>query len=618
MPVDLNFAGSYTPPAAGAVSLNFGGSTTTTVAPASVAVVLNVAAPVWQCVADYASNTSRPALRQCAASWQPAQASSKHARGAWNSAQTKAHKPSLDWRQAAAFTSGFTAGFGTSPALKTQLSPRWQQAKSAGTTQISIGFASLNDNQTVAAVLWGEGIPRSAVSGSRFVQLLPDSIASAFKWQDASAAGRTLVAVFSPGADFGIVPRIVWQQAQYPIHGVSATIIVQPPITGYSPSGLLNFLCKRNIDRSQPSNVLLNFGAHPCPDQGFAIPSKKVYFVINHLSLKRVSDNQPIDLLAASTATDKSSWCWSFSATIPYNQLDRIEPTANGPVEVELEINTLKWRFLVESYDQRRQFGKTDVSISGRSTTALLENPYAPVRSFNQSTATTSRQMAQAELVRAGLDTGFILDWQLIDALGWAMPANTWSYENLTPMQVIQTIAQGAGGFVNSHPLNPQLLVKPEYNAPYWDWASAAVSKVLPASVIKNQTMRWSEKPAYNGVYVSGENTGVTALVKRTGTAGDYQAPMFVSPMISHADAARSKGISILSAGGKQAAVGLDLPMVDGLGLITPGMLIEVTGTGGAGNAWRGMVNSTALSATWNNGLTVNQSIELERHFGGL
>jgi hypothetical protein len=197
------------------------------------------------------------------------------------------------------------------------------------------------------------------------------------------------------------------------------------------------------------------------------------------------------------------------------------------------------------------------------------------------------------------------------------MPAGTWSYSDLTPVQAIQAIAQGGGGYVNSHRSSKQLLVLPEYPVAPWDWAGATVAKVIPKSIIKSRNTDYSENPLYDGVYVSGELTGVRALVKRTGTAGSYQAPMFVSPMISHADAARSKGLAILSAGGKKSTIGLDLPMHADIGLLTPSMLIEVT-NGGYGNepAWRGLVRSTAVSAAWSNGLSVNQSVSLERHLG--
>ena len=160
------------------------------------------------------------------------------------------------------------------------------------------------------------------------------------------------------------------------------------------------------------------------------------------------------------------------------------------------------------------------------------------------------------------------------------------------------------------------MIVLPEYPAPFWEWDALTAAKVIPESLIKARSLDWNEKPLYNGVYVSGENTGVTAFVKRTGTDGAFQAPMYVNPMISHTSAARNKGISLLSAGGKQARIGIDLPMESTLGLITPGMLIQVQPSNNSAS-WKGLVRATNISAAWGKGLTVNQAIDLERHYGG-
>jgi len=334
---------------------------------------------------------------------------------------------------------------------------------------------------------------------------------------------------------------------------------------------------------------------------------------VNTVSLKRVDDGTLIDLNSTSIGIDNNSWCWAFSASIPFDQLDKVAPTDLGPVEVELDINGIKWRVLVEEFDRRLEFGKTSINIKGRSLTAYLDAPYAPVRSFIQTDNIWSRQMAENELERPGLTTGFTLDWNLIGDLGWMMPANTWSYTDLTPIQVMQQITQGAGGFINSHPLNRELIVQPEYPFVPWEWDDATADISLPRDIIKSESLRWTEKPLYNAVFVSGENTGVTALVKREGTAGDFQAPMFISPMISASDAARNKGKTILASGGKQAEMNIDLPMEPTIGLITPGMLIEVTGPN-----WRGLVRSAAITASWDRALTITQSVGIERHYGGL
>jgi hypothetical protein len=349
------------------------------------------------------------------------------------------------------------------------------------------------------------------------------------------------------------------------------------------------------------------------------VVARKVYFIVNNLQLTRVLGGDPIEAFSVSVGIDRDSWAWSFSATIAYSDFDKIEPSALGPVEVELTINSVVWRFLVETYSRSETFGKTSVSVTGRSVTAFLGNPYALKRSYSQNQASLSRQAADDELARPELTGGFNLDWEFPDTLGWDMPQGTWSYSDLSPIDAIVELVQGAGGFVNSHPSLRTLLVRPEYKLPFWEWDSAVVDKVIPRALIRLQNLKWTEKPLYNGVYVSGVDTGVSAWVKKMGTAGDFLAPDYVNTMISADLAARLKGTAILSAGGKQAMVGLEMPMEYTLGALTPGMLIEVAsaGIGPAVPSWRGQIYSTNIFADWGDTLTVSQTVEVERHYGG-
>ncbi len=612
---NLNFTGTYTPPASNNVVLNFGATGGTAVDPAELALSMTKAAPYFSLSVLYASNVSRPVGIEQDMAWQPAVQEHDASEGGWGHAQIDRQYTSVPWRLGQGLADQVAELHGQLDRDRRFTSVPWLQAQRADADAFDELFVDLARDRKFLKLPWQLAQARSQMLADGFVQLYPFKHNKVARWQEAAYLSRMEAMAFNHGKDFAWWTKIPWEEGRKPPPGRELPYV--PPVTPpYVPFYNLNFRCKCTFP--DPLNVLLNFGLDPCPSN-VEVPARKVYFIVNSISLKRVSDNVPVDILGASVGIDNNSWCWSFGASIPYHHLDRVEPTSAGPAEVELEINGIVWRFLVEEYDEKKQFGKTDISIKGRSVTAYLESPYAPVRSFTQSTSLTSRQFAEAELTRAGLITGFTLDWQLIDALGWQMPANTWSYSDLTPIQVIQAIAQGAGGFVNSHPADKTLLVLPEYPEAPWDWASAAIAKSIPKTLIKNQNLRWTEKPLYNGVYVSGENTGVTDFIKRTGTDGAFQAPMFVSPMISDHAASRNKGKAILSAGGKQAQVGLELPMEPALGLLTPGMLIEVTNGGyGTESAWRGLVRSTAISAAWGNGLTVSQSIDLERHYGGL
>jgi hypothetical protein len=612
--VDLNFTGAYTPPNSNAANLNLGFVGNIAVDPRELAVVMQVAAPTMQITLPYSNNVSRPLEHSPYFEWQTATDTNLQSSADWGLASSERTYKDIPWDIAIQISNQLEERTAQFVNHKVHSVIPWAEAEKLNASDIIGLFKELERDRVFTAIPWQEASHVSKLNSSGFEQLDPIKTAVAIAWQDAQGLNVLRQHAFNVALQNYANFYIPWEEAIHPGAGREAPYV--PPITPpYTPFYNLNFACK--CSPQLWSDVKLRFGKTPyCPNNNVVI-DRKVYFIVNSLHIKRVIDNIPIEFNSVSVGMDKDSWCWAFNGTIPYTEFDKVEPSNSGPVEIEVEINGLLWRVLVEKYGKKEVFAKTDIQVTGRSVTAYLENPYAPVRSFNQSTAIQSRQFAENELTRAGLITGFSLDWQLIDPLGWLMPANTWSYNDLTPIQVIQNIAQGAGGFVNSHPVQKQLIVLPDYPAPFWEWDAMTANKIIPESLIKARSLDWNEKPAYNGVYVSGENTGVTALVKRTGTAGDFQAPMYVNPMISHASAARNKGIALLSAGGKQARIGLDLPMESALGLVTPGMLIQVQPSGN-GTGWKGLARATSISAAWGNGLTVNQSIELERHYGGL
>lgn len=610
---DFNFSGAGAPPALNDVNLNFGIDDTGAIDPASFAMVLIKAAPVAVFEMGYASNVSRPVGILPDMAWDKGSAMGKASGGGWTQAETFRTQDTAPWGMGAAQARNVGQGVAQLNKLRAAQAVAWEIGVSLGVRGTEDRFGQLTAHKRLQSLLWEVGLPISDRTETGFVQLLPFPRQRELLWGETQRLGFIRDALSNVAQPWKHSPDILWSEARKMQPGREA-LIVLPPVNPYAPSYDLNFLCKCIFPDIHAVN--LRFGLHPCPDQNSVIQDRKVYFIVNTLSLTRVQDDEPVHVNSASVGIDRDSWCWAFTATIPYTELEKVEPASSGPVELELEINGLIWRVLVEEYDEKKAFAKTDITIKGRSVTAYLESPYAPVRSYTQTTTILSRQLAEAELTRPGLITGFSLDWQLIDSLGWSMPANSWSYNDLTPVQVIQAIANGAGGYVNSHPSQKSLIVLPDYPAPFWEWDGLTPAKTIPESLIKTRSLRWTEKPAYNGVYVSGENTGVTAFVKRTGTAGSFQAPMYVDPMITHTSAARNKGISILSAGGKQSMVSLDLPMEPSLGLVTPGTLIAVQPSAGGG--WRGLVRSTAISAAWGKGLTVNQAIDLERHYGGL
>lgn len=348
-------------------------------------------------------------------------------------------------------------------------------------------------------------------------------------------------------------------------------------------------------------------------EQGEAY-NKGVIFVTNSVSLTRSDDGREIKLLGFSVGIDSNSYCWTFSATVPLSELSKVDTAREQQIGVDFVCNGNLWRFVLDSCDDSISFGESSLTIKGKSRAMLLAHPYATQRGFKFDTAMSARQIADAELNRNGVPSGFTLDWQLAGVNGWNIPANTYSYTGKTPINSLQWIAEAAGGFINADMSADVLHVLAHYPTPSWEWAAQTPSINLPMSLITSRSRGRTNKPAYNGVTIYGENdNGIGALIKRTGTSGGYQPPMVTSDLMTDTAAAISRGKMILSDTGDIGNIGISMPLVADVGVLKPSTLIGVND----GESWVGMVRGTTITGrlSSNRALEIDQSVDVERHF---
>ena len=339
-----------------------------------------------------------------------------------------------------------------------------------------------------------------------------------------------------------------------------------------------------------------------------------VIFVTNSVSLVRSDDGREIKMLGFSVGIDSNSYTWSFSATVPLSELSKVDTALEQQIGVEFTCNGNLWRFILDSCDDSISFGESSLTIKGKSRAMLLAHPYASQRGFKFDTAMSARQIADAELNRNGVPSGFTLDWQLAGVNGWDIPANTYSYTGRTPINSLQWIAEAAGGFINTDMSADVLHVLAYYPIPSWEWAAQTPSINLTQSLITSRSRGRVNKPAYNGVTIYGENdNGIGALIKRTGTSGGYQPPMVTSDLMTAQAAAISRGKMILSDTGDIGNIGISMPLVADIGVLKPSTLIGVND----GEQWVGMVRGTTITGrlSSNRALEIDQSIDVERHF---
>lgn len=388
-----------------------------------------------------------------------------------------------------------------------------------------------------------------------------------------------------------------YQEAVPPPPGISIWVIPEPPAPQpcYTPSAHLLFAALSPAD-SRLLFLCENHITPPPPDgEPVVVPVRRVYFVINNVTLYRASDGAPVPVFNLSLSLDATSWAWGFDAVLPAKAEALVAPAyapgqASGPVELVASVNGTTFRVLAESISRERSFGDASIRISGRGHNAVLAAPYAPVMTFSNTEGRTARQLMDDVLTVNGIPLGWAVDWGLTD---WNVPAGAFAQQG-SWIDALAAIAGAAGGYLIPHPSAQSIRVRHRYPVAPWEWNTVTPDFVLPVDAVARESLRWLEKPAYNRVFVSGQDVGVLGQVTRAGTAGDVLAPMVVDPLITEAAAARQRGIAVLADTGHQLEVSLRLPVLAETGIIEPGAFVEYQD----GNVTRlGLVRATQIEA---------------------
>ena len=323
------------------------------------------------------------------------------------------------------------------------------------------------------------------------------------------------------------------------------------------------------------STPMLVFGLHQCeitPAGVVTVPVRRVYFVINDVSLRRVVDGAEVPVFSLSLSLDAASWAWGFEASLPANAEALVDPGSTmGPVALMANVNGADFHVLAESISRERSFGDASIKVTGRGRNAVLAAPYAPVMTFTNTEARTARQLMDDVLAVNGISLGWSVDWGLTD---WNVPAGVFAQQG-TWIEALTAIASAAGGYLIPHRTAQSMRVRHRYPVAPWNWDTVTPDFVLPVDAVQRETLRWLDKPAYNRVFVSGQEVGVLGQVTRAGTAGDVLAPMVVDALITEAATARQRGIAVLSDIGRQIEVSLRLPVLAETGIIEPGAFVE-------------------------------------------
>lgn len=539
--------------------------------------------------AIYDNNVSRPTVGQVQSLWQDGAAARRPLLSNYQQALTLSSGHRLRWQDAARLQRSTRPVWQLAMPLPCAVASRWQDAARLHLVRRS-HWQTGQALRQAASTSWQDAVRLHKSTEMRFQEALRDRrISVRTHWQD--GVPHVMGVRSSEGYGLRLLHshRPHWQDAWVPRPGTSAA--PQPPLPEpcYLPSGHLVFEAPWLAD----GNLVFICERHtpPTPGETVVVPVRRVYIVINDVSLRRVDGNIPLDCSKLTLSLDMDSWAWSFSAELPGSALTNLEPGFNGaPAELEAMVNGTAFRVLVESISRERVFPRVTLRVQGRGKTALLDTPYSPIMNFSSAAPRTAQQLMGDVLTVNGSAMDWLVDWQLVD---WLVPADVWAHQG-SYISALNTIAKAAGGYVQPHASLQTLHILSRYPKAPWEWATEITPDFeLPSAVVVREGIEWLEKARYNQVYVSGQQQGVLREVIRTGTAGDLGAPMVVDTLITHDDAARQRGISILSDVGRQANVSISLPVLPETGIITPGKFVRYTD---ASTNRLGIVRSTSVN----------------------
>lgn len=526
-----------------------------------------------RCAAVYDLDVSRPVVTQAVGRYQDASPAQAGVQARYQQAAAVGSGAAVRWQDARAVVSSVRAMWQDCERTATWARGRWQEAVRVPVLPVATRWQDAQRLRSGASARWQEAVRLPAWPLlARFQEALHLRVGGAMRWQEAAPMRGGIVTRMGIALPLTSGMRGRYQEAWPPRPGRS---VIGPPVppapdpcylpsthllfkSPWSGGTNLLFVCERHTPGPQPGTVV--------------VPVRRVYMTINNLTLVRGSDGAPIQASTLGMSLDVDSWTWSWQAQLHASALPLIQPGPGGdPVEVLATVNGTPIRLCAETWSRERSFGRKRISVRGRGRAAILDAPYAPTLNHGNATARTAQQLMADVLTINGVGIGWDVAWGITD---WLVPGGVWTHQG-SYISAILDIADAAGAYVQPHDTAATLRILPRYPAAPWQWHTLTPDFELPSSVVAVEGIEWQRKAPYNRVNVSGTSAGVLGEVTRAGTAGDVVAPMVTHPLITHADAARQRGLAVLGDTGQQARISLRLPVLEETGVIKPGALVR-------------------------------------------
>ena len=338
---------------------------------------------------------------------------------------------------------------------------------------------------------------------------------------------------------------------------------------------------------------------------------------IMHNKITADINGEPLDLLALTLTTDTASYCWQGDITLSpasFAKLKIDQRAAGDEAVITLRINGNRWDILAEDYRDTRKFIGHSYTVTGRSITAKLGADYAKGRHTRYDNQRFARQIADEQL---HLLPYRIAAWEAVD---WLIPGDTYTISGQTPIEVIADLAKAAGGFVESHPYEAQLFVRPIWRQPAWAKPTPALN--IPANLILSVSgqRRISERCNAVRITPAAEQVGGAkakgGLVYREGTDQQPEASTLTHAAYTDTDVMRAAGIHALSETGTHKIETVTLPWTEKYQLPLA-ELGAVWAFAEAGQTWQGVIKGISVAVELDGGApVVTQTVTIDRYMG--
>ena len=338
---------------------------------------------------------------------------------------------------------------------------------------------------------------------------------------------------------------------------------------------------------------------------------------IMHNKITADLNGEPLDLLALTLTTDTASYCWQGDITLSpasFAKLKIDSRAAGDEAVITVRINGNRWDILAEDYRDTRKFIGHSYTVTGRSITAKLGADYAKGRHSKYDAARYARQIADEQL---NLLPYRIAAWEAVD---WLIPGDTYTVSGQTPIEVIADLAKAAGAYVESHPYEAQLFVRPIWRQPAWSKPTPALT--IPANLILSVSGQRRISERANAVRITpaaeqvGGNKAKGGLVYREGTDQQPEASTLTHAAYTDLDVMRAAGIHALSETGTHKTETVTLPWTEKYQLPLAS-LGAVWAFAEQGQTWQGVIKGISVAVELDGGApVVTQTVTIDRYMG--